>query len=182
MLRALLRVALELLGEDRVLGRRRTARTRPGNGVRGQAIPLDPEEKLGRRADDLERRGPNEEEIRARVHPAQHVGPHHPVEVVATRLEQQTPEALRRVRRVGGEPVLVGDLHLAVFVDDRLAGVREDHVGPLVQRLDAAPQQVAAVEVVVRGPLEQLAAALVEHTVVVRRGADVPGQPEVPDA
>lgn len=117
-----------------------------------------------------------------RFHPAQHVGPHHPVEVVATGLEQQTAEALRRVRRVGGEPVLVGDRHLAVAVDDRLAGVREDHLRPLVQRLHAAPQQVPAVQVVVRCPLEQLAAGLVEDVVVVRRGADVAGQPQVPDA
>lgn len=117
-----------------------------------------------------------------RLHLAQHVGPHHPVEVVAAGLEQHAAEALRRVRRVGGERVRVRHLHLAVFVDDGLVGVREDHVRPLVEGLDAAPQQVPGVQVVVRGPLEQLAPALGEHVVVVGRGADVPGQPDVPDA
>lgn len=117
-----------------------------------------------------------------RLHPAQHVGPHHPVEVVAAGLEEHAAEALGRARRVGGERVLVRDLHPAVAVDDRLVGVGEDDVGPLVQRVHAAPQQVPGVQVVVRGPLEQLAAALGEHVVVVGRGADVPGEPDVPDA
>lgn len=117
-----------------------------------------------------------------RLDPAQHRGPHHPVEVVAPGLEEQAAEALRSARGVGGEPVLVGDLHLAVAVDDGLAGVREDHLRPLVQRRHTTAQQVPGVEVVVRGPLEQLAAALGEHVVVVRRGADVAGQPDVPDA
>ena len=67
----LLRVALELLGEELVLGRRRPARPGAGDRVGGQAVALDLEEELRARPDDLERRGPDEEEIGARVDPAQ---------------------------------------------------------------------------------------------------------------
>jgi hypothetical protein len=59
--------------------------------------------------------------------------------------------------------------------------VGQHHVRALVEHLDAALEQVAPVQVVVRGPLPQLAAALGEHEVVVRRGADVLRQPQVAD-
>ena len=71
MLRTLLRIALQLLREDLVLGRRGAARPRPCDGVRREAVTLDLQKELGRRADDLEGRRSHEEEIRARVHPAQ---------------------------------------------------------------------------------------------------------------
>ena len=66
VLGALLRVALELLGEQRVLARVGAARPRAGDRVGRQPVALDLEEQLRRRADDLEGRRPDEEQVRAR--------------------------------------------------------------------------------------------------------------------
>ena len=52
----LLRVALELLGEQRVLAGVCAARPRPGDRVGREPVALDLEEQLGRGADDLEAR------------------------------------------------------------------------------------------------------------------------------
>ena len=67
VLGSLLRIGLELLGEERVLAGVRPARPRAGDRVGRQAIALDLEEQLGRGADDLVARGAHEEEIRAGV-------------------------------------------------------------------------------------------------------------------
>jgi hypothetical protein len=64
---------------------------------------------------------------------------------------------------------------VARTVDDGLLGVRHYDVGVLVECVDAAPQEIPTVQVVVRCELEQLAAGLSEHEVVVRRSADVSG-------
>ena len=56
VLGALLRVALELLGEQRVLAGVGAARPGPGDRVGRQLVALDLEQQLGGGADDLERR------------------------------------------------------------------------------------------------------------------------------
>src|SRR4051794_6375722 len=67
VLRALLRVGLQLLGEKCVLAG--VGATRPGarDRMRRQPVALDLEQELGRGTDDLERRRPGEEQVRARV-------------------------------------------------------------------------------------------------------------------
>ena len=79
----LLRVGLELLGEELVLPRVGAARARAGDRVRRHPLALDLEEELGAGADDLERRRPDEEEVRARVHLAQRAVEADPVERAA---------------------------------------------------------------------------------------------------
>ena len=71
MLGALLRVALELLGEDRVLGGRGATGASAGNRVGRELVLVDLDEQLRARADDLERRHADEEQVRARVDAAQ---------------------------------------------------------------------------------------------------------------
>ena len=71
VLGALLRVALELLGEDRVLGGRGATGARAGNRVGGELVAVELDEQLRRRADDLERGHADEEQVRARVDAAQ---------------------------------------------------------------------------------------------------------------
>jgi hypothetical protein len=68
---ALLRVALELLGEDGVFALIGPARSGAGDGVGRQLVPLDLEEQLRGRADDLERGRPHEEQVRAGIDPAE---------------------------------------------------------------------------------------------------------------
>src|SRR5205809_1051357 len=63
VLRPLLRVALELLGEDLVLSLVRAPRPRPGDRVGRQSVALDLEEQLRARADDLEPGCPREEPV-----------------------------------------------------------------------------------------------------------------------
>ena len=67
----LLRVPLELLGQDLVLGRGCAARPCPGDRVGRQTVALGLEQELGTRADDLERGRPDEEQVGAGVHPAE---------------------------------------------------------------------------------------------------------------
>ena len=109
----LLRVALELLGEQRVLAGVGAARPRAGDRVGREPVALDLEEQLGRCADDLERGRPDEEQVRARVDPAQRA-----VEADARRavgrpgrrqLERLAPREHDLDRLAGGDRVL-GDL------------------------------------------------------------------------
>ena len=67
VLGALLRVLLELLGQDLVLAGVGAARPRAGDRVGGQLVALGLEQQLRRGADDLELRRPDEEQVRARV-------------------------------------------------------------------------------------------------------------------
>src|SRR4029078_7682630 len=71
VLRPLLRVALELLGEERVLRLVLAARRGARDGVGRQAVALDLEQELRARPDDLERRYPDEAQVRAGVDPAE---------------------------------------------------------------------------------------------------------------
>ena len=71
VLRALLRIALELLGQERVLLRVGAARARAGDRVGREPVALDLEEQFRRGADDLEGRRPDEEQVGARVDPAE---------------------------------------------------------------------------------------------------------------
>ena len=64
-------IALELLGEDLVLRGRRAARPGAGDRMRRQLVALDLEQQLRAGADDLEARHPDEEQVRARVDPAE---------------------------------------------------------------------------------------------------------------
>jgi hypothetical protein len=113
--------------------------------------------------------------------PAQHLGADHTVVVVAAVVEEHAAEADGRGGRRGGQRVLDGLHDLAVGVDDRRPAVGEHHVGMLVERGNAALDEVTAVEVVVRCPLEELAAAVPEDDVVIELAADVAGLSEVAD-
>ena len=111
--------------------------------------------------------------------PAQDLGPHNAVVVVATADEQQAPEALRRPRRRRVERVLERLGHGARVVDLCRPGVGEHDVRVLVERVDAALQQVAGVQVIVRRPLEQFAPRLLGDEVVVGGEPDVPRLAEI---
>ncbi len=67
VLGALLRIGLELLGEELVFPCVGAARAGSGDRVRRHPLALDLQEQLGAGADDLERRRPDEEEVRAGV-------------------------------------------------------------------------------------------------------------------
>ena len=67
VLRPLLRVALELLGEDAVLAVVGAPWPRARDRVRREAVTLDPQEELRAGTDDLERGRPDEEQVRTRV-------------------------------------------------------------------------------------------------------------------
>ena len=71
VLRALLRVALEALGQELVLALILAARQRAGDGMRGDPVALDLQQQLRRRADDLELRRSHEEQVRARIDAAE---------------------------------------------------------------------------------------------------------------
>src|SRR5262245_38029890 len=95
--------------------------------------------------------------------------------------EQDASEALRRPRRVRCQRVLERLRNVARLVDRRFPGVSKNYLRVRVERVDAAPQQVAAVQVVGSRPLEQFAARLLEHEVVVRGEADVARLADVAD-
>ena len=116
------------------------------------------------------------------AHAAQHVGAHHTVEVVAARNAEQAAQPGGGVRVGGVERVVHLHDHLAVVVDVGVPGVREDHLGVLVELLDAQLDEPRRVEVVVRGPLEVLPPRQGHQQVVVGAGADVDGLPHVADA
>ena len=67
----LLGIALELLGEDRVLLGVGAAGSRAGDRVGRQLVAVELDEELGARADDLEAGDPGEEQVRRRVDPSQ---------------------------------------------------------------------------------------------------------------
>ena len=105
--------------------------------------------------------------------PAEDLGPDNAVVVVAAADEQQAPEALRRPRGCRVERVLERLGQGTRVVDLCRPGVGEHHVRVLVERVDAALQQVAGVQVIVRRPLEQLAPRLLGDEVVVGGEPDV---------
>ena len=88
-------------------------------------------------------------------------------------------EAIRRPRGIGGQRVVHRLRHIADVVDDRLPGVRQYDARVLIERVNAALEQVAAVQVIGGRPLEVLSARLLHHEVVVRRKADIPGLADV---
>src|SRR5271157_518026 len=82
VLRPLLWIALECVGEGVVLGR--GGATRPGSGDRmsRHAVALDTDEKLRAGAHDRELRHPNEEQVRAGVDPPQRPIQRHGIETL----------------------------------------------------------------------------------------------------
>jgi hypothetical protein len=60
--------------------------------------------------------------------------------------------------------------------------VAENNVWVFVERRNATSEQVAAVQIVVGGPLEILTAGLAKDEVVVRAETDVAGLANVPDS
>ena len=114
VLGSFLGVALELLGEQRVLAIVRAARTGPGDGVGGELVALDLEEQLRRCADDLEAGGPDEEQVRARVDPPQGAVEPDPVERrpgrgVVREVERLAPRE-HDLDRLAGRDGVLGDL------------------------------------------------------------------------
>ena len=114
MLGALLRIALELLGEQRVLAGVGAARPGAGDRVGRQPVALDLEQELGRRADDLEDGRPDEEQVRARVDPAERPVEPDPVERRAGRRVGRQVERLAPgeddLDRLAGRDRVLGDL------------------------------------------------------------------------
>ena len=84
VLRSFFRVALELLGEDPVVRVGRATRSRARDRVGRQLVALDLEEELRARTDDLERRRPDEEQVRARVDATEGAVEGDPVERLAS--------------------------------------------------------------------------------------------------
>src|SRR5207249_5828359 len=84
VLGALLRIGLELLGQERVLASVRATRAGSGDRVRGEPVALHLEEQLRRGTNNLEARRPDEEEIWARVHPAERSIQADPVEPITS--------------------------------------------------------------------------------------------------
>ena len=70
----------------------------------------------------------------------------------------------------------------ARIVDERRPSMRQDDLRPGVERVDAPLEQVRGVEVVVGCPLEELAAGLLDHEVVIERRAAVLRVMDVPHA
>ena len=105
--------------------------------------------------------------------PAEDLGPHDAVVVIAAAIEQYAPEALRRPGRGRGQRVLVRVRHGSRQVDLRGPGVREHDLRILVERLDTQLEQVTGIKVVVRRPFEQLATRFVHDGVVVRSEPDI---------
>ena len=112
--------------------------------------------------------------------PPQHVGPHHAVEVVGpdrpghvVTVEEQATQPFRSTRRPRGEWVLEGLEDIALRIDGGRPRVSEHRVRILVEQRDAALHEVARVEVVCGGPLEERSAGVPQHDVVVRRRPDV---------
>ena len=71
VLRSLFRVALELLGEELILAVVGAARSRARDRMGREAIAFDLEEELRARADDLEGRRSDEEQVRAGIYAAE---------------------------------------------------------------------------------------------------------------
>jgi hypothetical protein len=131
VLGALLRVALELLGEQLILAGIRAARPGAGDRVRRQTIPLGLQKQLGRGADDLEAGGPDEEQVRTRVDASQRTIERDAIERGARRGIGRQRERLASgehdLDRFAGRDRVLGDLD---GVDVRVAAqARLDRVG-----------------------------------------------------
>ena len=113
--------------------------------------------------------------------PAQDVGPDDAVDVIASVGEQHAPEPLRSPQGGRVQRVLKLLRYRARAIDHCRPGVSEHDMRVLVERFDAPLEQVAGVEVVVGGPLEQLPPGLPDDEVVVRGEADVPRLPDKAD-
>ena len=189
---ALLRVALELLGQQGILASVRAARSRAGDGVGRQPVTLDLEQELRRRSDHLEPGHADEEQVRARVDPAERPVQRDPVEWSAIRsgweLERLAPPENDLDRLPGCDGVLRHLDRPDVLVpaqrcldpDDRRRSAgccatgrrgqlrRRRAGGPLEGLIDGAlGDPVAAFEVgrlgVERGDGAQLVAQVIEH-------------------
>ena len=114
VLGALLRIALELLGQQRILVGVDAARPGPGDRVGRQPVALGLEQQLGRRPDDLEGGRPDEEQVRARVDPAEGPVQPDPVERRAGRGVGRQVERLAPgeddLDRLAGRDGVLGDL------------------------------------------------------------------------
>ena len=132
VLGALLRVALELLGEDRVLGGRGATGARAGDRVRGELVAVELDEELRRGADDLERGNAHEEQVRARVDAAKAPVQPDPVERLAGRRIGRQVEGLapgqHDLDRLAGRDRVLGDLD-GVDVLRRARGLRRRRPG-----------------------------------------------------
>src|SRR5262249_55118066 len=99
----------------------------------------------------------------------------------AAAAEEGTAEAIWRSRGIGAERVVKGLGDIVPMIDDTLVRVGKHDAGVLVERQDAALQEVTAIEIVCRGPFEVLSARLSQDEVVIGGKADVPGLAEVTD-
>jgi len=95
------------------------------------------------------------------------------IDVVASLCVQQAPKALDGIRDIGPQWVLESIGDRALVVDERRPGMRQDDLRAGVEGVDAPLEQVRGVEVVVGHPLEELAAGLRDHEVVIERCAAV---------
>ena len=117
--------------------RRRAARPGPGDRVGREAVALDLEEELRARPDDLEGRGPDEEQVRAGVDPAERAVEADPVEWCGRcrsgrQVERLAPGEDDLDRLAGGDRVL-GDLDrvdVVVAPEARLDPGLGDRGGP----------------------------------------------------
>src|SRR6266481_4039562 len=75
--------------------------------------------------------------------------------------EQKAPEPLRGARRISRQRVRISLRDGAAAVDDGVPCVRQHDLRVSVQRLDAALEQIPAVEIIGCGPLEERSE---EHT------------------
>ena len=114
VLGALLRIALQLLGEELVLGRRGAAGASAGNRVGRELVAIDLDEELRARANHLERGHANEEQVRAGVDAAQAPVQADPIErLPRRRVERQVerlPPGQHDLDRLAGGDRVLGDL------------------------------------------------------------------------
>jgi hypothetical protein len=113
---------------------------------------------------------------------SQDAGPDHAVLIVAAIGDDQAPEPFPDVRRAGGQSVVKPLDHRSGLIDGGLVHMAEHDVRVFVERRNATRKQVAAVHVVVSGPLEVLSAGLAKDEVMVWDGADVARLTNVPDS
>ena len=139
-------IALELFGEERVLARIGAARAGPGDRMRREPVALHLEQELRGRPDHLEGRGPDEEQVRTRIH-----APQRPVDIdpvdgpsgrgVRGQVERLATSEHDLDRLARGDGVL-GDLDrldVGVATEARLdRPLRGDH-GGAVRRRPAPP-------------------------------------------
>jgi hypothetical protein len=155
-------------------------------------VPPREEQRLVHLVEPSAQRHAHEEDavgVRVRAllgHLRHHGAAHHPEDLVAhvtpVRHVDQPPEANVRLGRFGSgaERVVAG--HVAVLVDDPRAAVAVDDVRIGVEDGDAPLEVGRQAHVVVRVPLEVLAARGAEAAVVVFRRPEVPRAAGVADA